>query len=461
MRHQRPVSGISLSYLGWLDSDSISFQVKTSNYEQCNLPHRFNDKKKQPNELQGRKLNEPEPRRALLLMVLVAGYLVTTQPSFFSLPPLQPIPFVILSSSLSITFSFVFIPLILNGKLFCLLCTLFRLWHVVSTLLLNALLSFFTFSPSPSLLSLNPVLHPSFPCGFWPAPRCFLSPFVDSLHLFLPLSSPSSHFHVAGWAATLRVFIAAWARGGGLLPGTNGLWENTDSHASHLQNRGERGWMWSEAWGERKEWKTSEGQGASQENVEVKGIFLTKSPRAFISKKKKKYENTLFSAANSSGLSLQSEATWHYVLTRHCCCLILKRNQIQTKAQKNTSLPQRDINHLPQVSRRDSCHQWRRSVPVPGRCPKGTSKPQRAQWFTKCTFISPHSTSSTPLLRRPPPPNLIWFCSAITSPMLNMVCGVAVATGPPPMWSQVKEWDFIGLYSRGGVSVDETHVDHR
>lgn len=52
-------------------------------------------------------------------MVLVEGYLVTTQPSFFSSPPLQLIPFVILSSS-SLSVSYVFFclhPLTLNGKL--------------------------------------------------------------------------------------------------------------------------------------------------------------------------------------------------------------------------------------------------------------------------------------------------------------------------------------------------------
>lgn len=119
--------------------------------------------KNQPDELKGRKLNEPEPWRAFLLMLLVAGYLVTTQPSFFSSPPLQPIPFVILSSCLSITSSFVFIPLILNGKLFSLLCTLFFSDMFFSTLLLNALLSFFShFLPRHPSLPFIPCSVPLF-----------------------------------------------------------------------------------------------------------------------------------------------------------------------------------------------------------------------------------------------------------------------------------------------------------
>lgn len=40
--------------------------------------------------------------------------------------------------------------------------------------------------------------------------------------------------------------------------------------------------------------------------------------------------------------------------------------------------------------------------------------------------------------------------------MLNKVCGVAMVTSHPPMWSQVKEWVFIGLDTTGGVSVAET-----
>lgn len=164
--------------------------------------------KNQPDELEGRKLNELEPWRALLLMLLVAGYLVTTQPSFFSSPPLQPIPFVILSSCLSVTSFFVFIPLILNGKLFSLLCTLFFSDMFFSTLLLNALLSFFfhifflAIPPSPSSRALS-----LFSALLLASTKVFSLPFCQ-IPPSLPLSSPSSHFHAAGRAATLRVFIA-------------------------------------------------------------------------------------------------------------------------------------------------------------------------------------------------------------------------------------------------------------
>lgn len=54
------------------------------------------------------------------------------------------------------------------------------------------------------------------------------SPLFSSILLF-PLSS---HFHATHWAATLSVFISVCGRGGSPVPATNGLLENTDSHAS-------------------------------------------------------------------------------------------------------------------------------------------------------------------------------------------------------------------------------------
>ena len=166
-------------------------------------------------------------------MVLVAGYLVTTQRSFFSSPPLQPITFVILSSFLSISYLF-----------FC----LHRSCYFPFSVLYFSLTCFFLVF----LMRCSPFFHifflaiPLFPLSR--APSLFSAWLPASTKVFsfpqlplsLPLSSPSSHFHAAGWAATLRVFIAVWARGGGLLPGTNGLLENTDSHASQSAEPRER-----------------------------------------------------------------------------------------------------------------------------------------------------------------------------------------------------------------------------
>lgn len=63
------------------------------------------------------------------------------------------------------------------------------------------------------------------------------------------------------------------------------FWKTQTAMHHSLQDQGgregERGRIWSEAWGERKERKTSKGQGASQETVEF--FFLTKSLRASIS----------------------------------------------------------------------------------------------------------------------------------------------------------------------------------
>lgn len=100
--------------------------------------------------------------------------------------------------------------------------------------------------PTPSL--------PSFcspPLCFWAFgqyQRCFLVLFLSVPRLPPSLSPVSSHFHAARWAAMLCFFIAVCGRGGGLLPATNGLLENTDSHASQSGELGrEGGRIWNEA----------------------------------------------------------------------------------------------------------------------------------------------------------------------------------------------------------------------
>lgn len=105
------------------------------------------------------------------------------------------------------------------------------------------------------------------------------------------------------------------------------------------------------------------------------------------------------------------------------------------KSLRNTSLPQTDSNHFPLVSHRDNCHQWRHSAPVPGRC---LPVPKDPVMYEVHLYLPP-SSASTPLLLRPPAPNLVMFCTAITSLMLNKVGGVAIVTSHPPMSSQVKE----------------------
>lgn len=116
--------------------------------------------------------------------------------------------------------------------------------------------SFFVFVifpfPTPSLPS-----YPSVPLFVWAS--CHYQGVFSSILRFLSLSpssrsislSPlSSHFHADCWAATLCIFISVCGRRGGLVPATNGLLENTDSHASQSGELGrEGGRIWSEAEG--------------------------------------------------------------------------------------------------------------------------------------------------------------------------------------------------------------------
>lgn len=189
-------------------------------------------------------------------------YLVTTGPSVLSSPHSQPILFLILSS-----------PLLLGKLLLFFLCLLSLSYllpsfsHPFYPLFFLFLLCFFTllYFVSPSLFSssspflLIPFHHSlfyPFDLGLVASIKVFSHPsspfslsFISLISL-ISLSPLSSHFHAARWAAMLCVFISVCGRGGGLVPATNGLLENTDSHASQSGELGrEGGRIWSEAEG--------------------------------------------------------------------------------------------------------------------------------------------------------------------------------------------------------------------
>lgn len=138
-------------------------------------------------------------------------------------PPLCPLA----------TFSVVFISLILNGKLFSLLCTLFFLFflRLGSPLL--------TFSSLPSLPFLHSALRPSFPCGFRPALRCFLSPFVDSLHLSQSPLRPLIFMRLAGLPRSASLSPSEREEVA-YCQGLMDFWKTRTAMHHSLQNRGGR-----------------------------------------------------------------------------------------------------------------------------------------------------------------------------------------------------------------------------
>lgn len=173
---------------------------------------------------------------------------VTLSPIHFSFfpPPLPPryapatffLPCLLLSplNSLSVSFSnFFCASLLFHSPLFCFF---FFCCHLPL---------FFPLFPFPPFSSLP---HCSRASGQYQGVFSSILPCLPlspSVSLALP---PSSHFHAAHRAAMLCVFISVCGRGGGLVPATNGLLENTDSHASQSGRLGrEGGRIWSEAEG--------------------------------------------------------------------------------------------------------------------------------------------------------------------------------------------------------------------
>lgn len=195
----------------------------------------------------------------MLLMVLVAGYLVTIEPSFLSSPNPQPTPF-FTSPAPPAWFTlavfpafFVFIPLLLIETFsFSPPCFLSCFPSFLSILLIFLCFSLFLhsllFSPPPT--TPLPLFCP-LPLCFWASGQyqgVFLILFLSVPRLPPSLSPVSSHFHAARRVAMLCFFIAVCGRGGGLLPATNGLLENTDSHASQSGEPGREGErIWREA----------------------------------------------------------------------------------------------------------------------------------------------------------------------------------------------------------------------
>lgn len=200
------------------------------------------------------------------------GYLVTIDPHLLSSPHVQPVLFFILSS-LPLLWYFLAFYLFLRCLLMSTPLSLwiegfsFCLFFHLHVLLFSFISSFFSPPGSRSMVfvfifsllsvwclllclhHLSPFLSLPFILftsplllGFSSLSRCFHIHTPFSLSLCLSLFSPlfssillfplSSHFHATHWAATLSVFISVCGRGGSPVPATNGLLENTDSHAS-------------------------------------------------------------------------------------------------------------------------------------------------------------------------------------------------------------------------------------
>lgn len=130
--------------------------------------------------------------------------------------------------------SFVFIPLILHGKFFSLPCTLFFSMFFLCS------------HSSPSLPSLHPVLHPSIPRGFQPAPRRFLSPFVDFLHLSRSPHRPLIFMRLAGPPRSASLSPSEREEAA-YCQGLMDFWKTQTAMHHSLQKRRERGRIWSEA----------------------------------------------------------------------------------------------------------------------------------------------------------------------------------------------------------------------
>lgn len=184
-------------------------------------------------------------------MVLVAGYLVTTQPSFFSSPPLQPIHPLPLRPLA--TFPFVFSPL--NGKLISTSCVL---PVCLTSVLLCALLSF-----------LPPSLHPSFHVASTQHLRAPPNPFLSSLHPSLAPRRPLIFMRLAGAPRSASLSPSEREEAADCQRLMD-FWKTQTAMHHSLQNRGGgRFGVKPEAGGEER--KTSEGQAGSQESVEVGG----------------------------------------------------------------------------------------------------------------------------------------------------------------------------------------------
>lgn len=182
------------------------------------------------------------------------GYLVTIDLWLLSPPRVQPVPFLLLSSRPPLWYfwylllfcftpcgpsfpapgvcSVVFVFVLSLLTIWCLLLCLHHLspflphplhcFHFAHTLGLLLITNLFSNLCSSSL---SFPLCLSFSLNRRPSLFSVLFPST-------PLFPLSSHFHATHWAATLSIFISVCGRGGSPVPATNGLSENTDSHAS-------------------------------------------------------------------------------------------------------------------------------------------------------------------------------------------------------------------------------------